>query len=155
MNTSEGSCEVPIRSGGGLGSRVLRFQPAEAGSSVPHRWDGVPVEDYKQAAAHWCGVTRMTLVGDRGESTRFHVRYFEIAPGGFTSLERHRHEHVVVVLRGGGQVQLGVVTHHVGYGDTVYIAPQEAHQLRNASADEPFGFLCIVDAERDQPMLLQ
>ena len=149
MDETRSSCEL---GGGGApavgGSRVLRFRPG-------FRWEGVPAAEYKQAADHWRGVTRIGLVGEGGESTRFHLRYFEIAPGGFTSLERHRHEHVVVVLRGGGQVQLGVVTHHVGYGDTVYIAPQEAHQLRNASADEPFGFLCIVDAERDQPMLLQ
>jgi quercetin dioxygenase-like cupin family protein len=97
----------------------------------------------------------MALVGEGGESTRFHVRYFEIAPGGFTSLERHQHEHVVVVLRGRGHVQLGGQVHVVGYGDTVYVAPQESHQFRNASADEPFGFLCIVDAERDGPVLLQ
>jgi quercetin dioxygenase-like cupin family protein len=96
----------------------------------------------------------MTLVGDGGASTRFHVRYFEIAPGGFTSLEKHRHEHVILVLRGGGQVQLGGETQDVGYGDTVYVAPQEPHQFRNPSTSEPFGFLCIVDAERDRPVLL-
>jgi quercetin dioxygenase-like cupin family protein len=155
MNPLNSSCEVSVRSAGTGGSRILRFQPAVAGSIDPHRWEGVPVAEYKHAAAHWCGVSRMALVGGGGEATRFHVRYFEIAPGGFTSLEKHRHEHAVVVLRGRGHVQLGDQVHRVGYGDTVYVAPWDAHQFRNASADEPFGFLCIVDAERDLPQLIE
>jgi quercetin dioxygenase-like cupin family protein len=131
---------------------VLRFQPAEAGSAEPHRWEGVPVAAYKQAAEHWCGVTRMALVGEAGEATGFHIRYFEIAPSGFTSLERHTHEHAVIVLRGQGQVQLGDAVHALSFGDTVYVAPQEVHQFSNPSPAEPFGFLCIVDAERDRPI---
>jgi ribulose-bisphosphate carboxylase large chain len=57
----------------------------------------------------------------------------------------------VVVLRGRGQVQLGGAVHDLAFGDTVYVAPHEVHQFRNASA-EPFGFLCVVDAERDRPV---
>jgi ribulose-bisphosphate carboxylase large chain len=130
----------------------LRFQPVEAGSGRPFTWQGVPVAEYKQAAEHWRGVARTVLVGEGGEGTSFHVRYFEIAPGGFSSLERHAHEHAVVVLRGRGQVRLGEVVHDLGFGDTVYVAPHEAHQFRNPSASEPFGFLCMVDAHRDRPM---
>jgi quercetin dioxygenase-like cupin family protein len=59
----------------------------------------------------------------------------------------------VVVLRGRGQVRLGGQSHEIGFGDTVYVAPREIHQFRNLSADEPFGFLCVVDAQRDQPVL--
>jgi S-methyl-1-thioxylulose 5-phosphate methylthiotransferase len=125
----------------------MRFQPG-------FRWEGVPVAEYKQAADHWRGVTRIGLIGESGESTRFHLRYFEIAPAGFSSLECHRHEHAVVVLRGQGQVQLGEVVHTIGFGDTVYVAPNEPHQFRNLSEDEPLGFLCVVDADRDAPVPL-
>jgi ribulose-bisphosphate carboxylase large chain len=97
-------------------------------------------------------VTRALLVGGAGERTAFHVRYFEVAPGGFTTLERHAHEHVVVVLRGRGEVRLGGDVHALDFGDTVYVAPGEVHQFRNPSASEPFGFLCLVDAERDRPV---
>ena len=38
-------------------------------------------------------------------------------------------------------------------GDTVYVAPDEVHQLRNHGG-EPFGFFCLVDAERDAPVPL-
>ena len=40
----------------------------------------------------------------------------------------------------------------LGNGDVVYVSPDEVHQFRNPSPTEPFGFLCIVDAERDAPI---
>jgi ribulose-bisphosphate carboxylase large chain len=142
------SCEVPIRPGAtaGAGSRVLRFGP-------DFRWQGVAATDYKSPADHWAGVSRTALVGESGERTHFHLRYFEIAPGGFSSFEHHEHEHAVVVLRGRGEVQLGNRVYPLGFGDTVYVAPHEPHQFRNPGA-EPFGFLCVVDAERDRPVPL-
>jgi quercetin dioxygenase-like cupin family protein len=147
MSEADSACELPAGPPtGAAGSRVLRFRR-------DFRWEGVPVAEYKQAGEHWRGVARMVLVGDAGERTTFHVRYFEVAPGGFTSLEEHAHEHAVVVLRGHGQVRLGDVVHDLGFGDTVYVAPREAHQFRNASATEPFGFLCVVDAQRDRPVV--
>jgi ribulose-bisphosphate carboxylase large chain len=124
-------------------SRIHRFDPS-------FRWDGVPIVEYKQPADHWCGIVRQVLVGDRGEQTAFQVRYFEIAPGGFSSLESHRHEHGVIVLRGRGEVQLGELVQDLHFGDVVYVAPDEVHQFRNPTS-EPFGFLCIVDARRDNP----
>jgi quercetin dioxygenase-like cupin family protein len=126
-------------------SRVLRFQPGFA-------WEGVPVREYKQAADHHCGVVRTTLVGANAERTAFHLRYFEIAPGGFSSFEHHAHEHAVLVLRGCGTVQLGDAVHEIGFGDMVYVAPHEPHRFRNTSNSEPFGFVCVVDAERDRPV---
>jgi ribulose-bisphosphate carboxylase large chain len=131
------------------GSRIHRLQ---AGSgAAPYLWQGVPVQAYKQAGDHHCGVSRAVLVGEGGEKTSFQVRYFEIAPGGFSTLEHHRHEHVVIVLRGTGRVRLGPTWHEVGFGDTVYVAPDEVHQLRN-DGSEAFGFVCIVDRERDRPV---
>lgn len=120
-------------------SRVHRFEPG-------FRWQGVPAAEYKQAGDSWCGVARMVLVGSGGEETAFHVRYFEVAPGGFTSLDEHAHAHAVVVLRGRGQVRLGDAVHELGFGDTVYVAPWDVHQFHNVSTAEPFGFLCVVDA---------
>jgi ribulose-bisphosphate carboxylase large chain len=131
------------------GSRVHRFRPGDG--SAPHVWHGVLLQEYKPAADHHCGVFRSVLVGDSGEKTSFQVRYFEIAPGGHTTLEHHQHEHVVVVLRGRGGVRLADTWHEVGFGDAVYVAPHEVHQLRNTT-DEPFGFLCLVDARRDVPV---
>ena len=66
----------------------------------------------------------------------------------------HQHEHVVVVLRGAGSVRLGKKQHDLSFGDTVYVAPGEHHQFKNGSETEPFGFLCMVDAERDRPVVI-
>jgi len=147
MSDPRSSCEVPQPAGPeAAGSRVLRLGP-------DFRWQGVPVAEYKQAAEHWSGITRTSLAGEVGESTGFHVRYFEIAPGGFSSHEQHAHEHVVIVFRGRGQVQLGETVQDLEFGDVVYVAPHEVHQFRNPFA-EPFGFLCIVDAKRDRPTII-
>ena len=116
-------------------------------------WGGVPLEDYKETTETWKGITRRELVGKRGESSRFHLRYFEIAPGGYSTLEKHEHEHVVVPIRGEGEAQFGCYIYRVRLGDVVYVAPGDPHQFRNAEdATEPFGFLCIVNAERDLPV---
>lgn len=114
------------------------------------RWQGVIPTEYKTDDSSFQGVSRQVLVGENGESPRFHTRYFEVAGGGFTTLEQHQHEHVVVVLRGEGLALVGSEQVRLGFGDVLYVAPDEVHQLRNPGS-EPFGFLCLVNAERDRP----
>ena len=96
---------------------------------------------------------RVELIGKRGESTNFHVRYFEVAPGGWTTLEHHQHEHVVVIVLGSGYIQLGSEAYAMHVGDVGYTAPGDIHQLRcTEEATDNFGFICIVSAERDRPI---
>jgi ribulose-bisphosphate carboxylase large chain len=114
------------------------------------RWTGVATDKYKQLDGGWHSISRRVLVGKRGESAKFHLRYFEIAPGGCSSLERHRHEHVVICISGKGRVRLGEKSYLIANLDTVYISPNKAHQLLNPYK-EPFGFFCIVNAKRDRP----
>ena len=73
---------------------------------------------------------RVELIGKRGESPLFHVRYFEVAPGGYTTLEKHRHEHVVITLRGSGECQMGAATQRLHFGDVAYVSPLDPHQAR-------------------------
>ncbi len=124
-------------------SRLCRFRNN-------FRWQGIKVERYKPAGIDWAGIVRQTLIGNRGETPKFHLRYFEIAPGGRSSLERHRHEHVVICVRGRGSVILAKKAYRIGFLDTVYISPNTPHQLKNPFK-EPFGFFCIVNAKRDKP----
>ena len=57
-----------------------------------------------------------------------------------------------MVQRGEGEVRLDCRLYRVGFGDVVYVAPGDPHQFLNPrDAREPFGFLCIVNAERDRP----
>ena len=117
-------------------------------------WHQTLQQEYKaDPNAGWQGVRRTELAGD-SERLPFHVRYFEIEPGGYSSLEKHEHQHVVTVLRGRGTVTLGSHVRDIGFGDVVYVAPMEVHQFANSTADEPLGFLCLVAAERDRPIVL-
>ncbi len=117
------------------------------------RWDGVEVEPYKiraQRGGEFCGASRQVIVGKHGEQVKFHLRYFELEPGGFTSLERHRHAHVVVAVRGRGAARVGLEQLRLKPLDAIYIGPNEPHQL-SAPGKVKFGFFCIVDARRDKP----
>ena len=118
------------------------------------KWQGIKTKKYKLQGGDWAHVIRRVLVGHGGESARFHLRYFEISPGGYTSFERHRHEHVVICVRGKGKVRTDKKMNTMNYLDTLYIAPFAPHQLRNPF-DEPFGFFCIVNSKRDKPKPLK
>ncbi|MBI4679620.1 MAG: hypothetical protein HY753_00005, partial [Nitrospirae bacterium] len=75
------------------------------------KWQGIKTERYKPIKGGWADIARQTLIGSHGEKTKFHLRYFEIAPGGCSSFEKHRHEHVVVCVRGKGKVLTGKKIH--------------------------------------------
>jgi S-methyl-1-thioxylulose 5-phosphate methylthiotransferase len=96
-------------------------------------------------------VQRWLLAGGPASGSTYELRYFELAPGARTAHERHQHEHAVVVLAGEGEVLLDGEVHAVAPGDLVRVAPGGAHQFRNAGS-RPFGFLCVVDSERDRPV---
>ncbi len=117
------------------------------------RWTGVSTERYKKQQGEWSSISRNVLVGNNGETAKFHLRYFEIAPKGFSSRERHRHEHVVICVRGKGKILIGNRLHIIKHLDTVYIAPGTIHQLSNPYKAS-FGFFCIVNAKRDKPKLV-
>ena len=54
--------------------------------------------------------------------------------------------------RGEGEAQAGCCIWKVGFGGVFYVSPGDPHQFRcPADAKEPFGFLCIVNAQRDRP----
>lgn len=95
-------------------------------------------------------VTRQVLFSSpdlKGE-----LRYFDVAAGGHSTLERHAHVHGVMIFRGVGRCLVGDKVTTVGTGDLVYIAPMTWHQFR-ADQGEALGFLCLVDATRDKPQL--
>jgi quercetin dioxygenase-like cupin family protein len=115
------------------------------------RWTGVEPRAYKdESSAPYKGVTRQTLASDprlAGE-----VRYFEVEPSGYSTLERHEHMHAVIILRGEGRVLVGDQVFAVKPNDLVTIAGWTWHQFRAAPGGK-LGFLCLVDAERDRPQL--
>lgn len=142
------ACELPANnSKDATTPAVLRRLAFQAG----YAWDGRSPTAYKlNGSLPFAGVTRTELIGTYGEQTAFDVRYFEIEPGGYSSLEKHGHTHVIIGVRGAGVLKLPQETLPVNAFDIAYVPPLEVHQLRNESA-EPFGFLCIVDHDRDRP----
>lgn len=114
-------------------------------------WEAVNVLAYKQeGAAPFRDVTRQVLFDSSDPPAQ--LRYFEVAPGGWTTLERHEHVHAVMVIRGRGQCLVGDKAYDIGTHDLVSVPPMTWHQFRSAT-DEPLGFLCLVAAERDRPQL--
>jgi len=116
-----------------------------------YRWEGVERLPYKEEErARFKSVSRQVLFSDPDLAGE--LRYFEVEPGGFTSLERHEHMHGVLILRGRGKCLVGTEVRAVEPHDLVTVPAWTWHQCR-ATADEPLGFLCMVNAGRDKPQL--
>ncbi len=131
-------------------SRVIR--------GVAGNWADVEPRCYRDQEAEFARfreVTRHTLLGGGPGGTEaglnFELRYFEAAPGGYSSLEHHAHGHAVVVVKGRGTVRLADTTEPVAALDVVYVAPHDVHRF-SADAGEALGFVCVVDRVRDRPV---
>lgn len=115
------------------------------------RWEDVDQLAYKEdAKAGFKAITRQVLFANPDLGCE--LRYFEMQPGGYSSLERHEHVHAVMILRGRGHCLVGQQVRSVDLHDLVTIPPHTWHQFR-ATRGEPLGFLCMVNAERDKPVL--
>ncbi len=116
------------------------------------KWSGRDASAYNISGdVNFKDISRQELIGRFGEKTQFDLRYFEIEPGGFSSLERHVHEHVIICLRGEGVLISGDSETELKLNDIAYVSPMRPHRLVNRG-DEPFGFFCIVDHMRDRPI---
>ena len=120
-------------------------------TKVEEGWEDVEREGYEPGVPS--KVVRHTLVGGRKASPdepgpAIEVRYFEVPPGSVTRLEKHEHEHYVIVGEGTGHAVVGQTVREVHPNDVVYVAPLEPHQFVNRGAQR-FGFYCIVSATRD------
>jgi mannose-6-phosphate isomerase-like protein (cupin superfamily) len=113
-------------------------------------WENVPVLSYKEGGPYK-DVTRQVLF-EGADSLPVQWRYFEVQPGGHSTLERHEHIHWVLILRGRGACLVGEEITDIAEHDLVEIRPMQWHQFR-AAEDAPLGFLCLVAADRDRPQL--
>ena len=123
------------------------FRPTDGG----YRWEGVAYQPYKQdGSAPFKDISRQTLFHD--DSLGRELRYFEMDAAGYSTLERHEHTHAVMILRGHGQCLLGEEVRDIKPHDLITIPAWTWHQFR-ATDQEPMGFLCMVNMERDRPAL--
>ena len=100
--------------------------------------EGIPydVEGIKSTAKH-------ILIGEKEGAPNSIMRYFNLAPGGHSKLERHSQEHEVLIIRGKGKVRIGDNDFVVNPFDAVFIEGNELHQFSNPF-DHPFGFICVI-----------
>ena len=101
------------------------IRPAQSG----FRWEGVDVLAYKEeGSAPFKAITRQLLFHRPELSCE--LRYFEMAPGGHSTLERHEHVHAVMIFRGRGTCLVGEEARDVAAPDLVLIPPMTWHQFR-------------------------
>ncbi len=112
-------------------------------------WESIPVLNYKEEGNSFRKITRQVLY-DGTRELPCQVRYFEVAPGGHSSLERHEHVHVVFIVRGEGDVLVGSEVQRISEKDVVTIPGNTWHQFQ-ADRGSALGFLCLVNVERDRP----
>lgn len=126
---------------------IIHKQVAE-NTSPAWAYPTVPVTEYRNDASK--GITKQVLLGMTEGSTDFIVRYFTIPPGGSSALDKHEHQHGVVVTHGTGRVLLGDQWHPIGVGDAVFTDTDEVHQFEATGAC-PLGFICVIPrwAEND------
>jgi len=85
---------------------------------------------------------RWLITKDLG-AKNFAMRWFEMAPNGFTPLHKHPWEHEVFVLKGKGIVKDSSGESEFKEGDVIFILPDEAHQFKN-NGGENIEFLCLI-----------
>jgi gentisate 1,2-dioxygenase len=118
------------------------------------KWATVETVVYKKCSINdttFYNVERQNIITKNDLS--FEVRYFECGKNGFTTLEKHQHTHVVMIARGRGKVIIEDKIFDASPFDYFIISEWRPHQLINVS-DEPFGFFCTVNSERDKYTLL-
>jgi len=114
-------------------------------------WQDVDRLRYKaEGSAPFKDITRQVLFSQIDQTCE--LRYFEIAPGGYSTLEQHQHTHAVLILRGRGTVRIGTDVQPIAEHDLVTVDPLTWHQF-HAAPDNALGFLCLVSKERDKPRL--
>ena len=116
-----------------------------------YRWDDVACQPYKEdGSAPFKAISRQVLFAEPQLGCEW--RYFEMAAGGYSTLERHEHMHAVMILRGHGQCLVGDEVREVKPFDLVTVPSWTWHQFR-ATEGELLGFLCMVNTLRDRPQL--
>ena len=119
-----------------------------------YQWTGRNSVVYKKADnISFNNIKRVELIGKNGELCDFELRYFEIACEGYSSKELHEHTHVIIGARGQGKVLIDDNEYDVKQNDILYIKPMTIHQLYNSN-ENAFGFYCIVNKQRDKPVIV-
>jgi len=109
------------------------------------------IESHPQKPVAMDGATgaqmRMLIGPDEGAAI-FHMRHFEIEPGGHTPHHKHDYEHEIVVLKGSGVARSEQGQREIKAGDAIWVPPNEIHNFEN-TGDTPLEFICLIPAPQD------
>ena len=89
------------------------------------------------------GVTIRWVIGPDSEAPNFHLRVFDVDPGGCTPLHSHPWEHEVFILEGKGTVTCEGNQEPLAPGEVVFVPGNAEHQFRSDS-DERLRFICLI-----------
>ncbi len=110
-----------------------------------------PIERHEQNDVQMQGAVgaRMRmLVGPAEGARNFHMRHFEVAPGGHTPHHSHDYEHEMLILSGTGVAKSEQGDRPIKPGDVLFVPPNEKHQFINTGA-QPLTFVCLIPAPKD------
>lgn len=94
------------------------------------------------------GAQMRMLVGPEDGATTFHMRHFEVAPGGYTPHHQHAYEHEILILKGEGVARSEQGERPFRTGDVIWVPANEMHQFRN-TGPVPLEFICLIPAPQD------
>jgi len=104
-------------------------------------FNDVPAQPVETPGAE--GVTIRWVIGPDSEAPTFHLRVFDVEPGGHTPRHAHPWEHEVFVLEGKGAVMCEGNQEPLAPGEVVFVPPDVEHQFH---ADSKVGlrFVCLI-----------
>lgn len=91
------------------------------------------------------GAKMRMLCGPSDGAANFHMRHFEVEPGGVTPHHQHDYEHEILILKGEGTALSEQGERRFKAGDVIWVPPNEMHQFRNTGA-VPLEFICLIPA---------
>jgi quercetin dioxygenase-like cupin family protein len=93
-------------------------------------------------------VYKQLPIGQDDGSPAFSIRVFTVEPDGHTPYHQHPSEHLNYVIEGrGALVTESGDEQKIEKGDFALVLPNEKHQYRNRSKDEPLVMICAVPKE--------
>lgn len=109
------------------------------------------IADIEQKRVDMPGATKTKmrmLVGPGEGAANFHMRQFEVEPGGNTPHHQHDYEHEILILAGQGVAKSEQGERPFKAGDVIWVPPNEMHQFTNTGA-EALKFICLIPAPKD------
>jgi len=83
------------------------------------------------------------MIAENTAAPNFHLRVFDVGPGGHTPLHRHPWEHEIYVVSGSGKIVLESGDVDLSPGDALLVEPNELHQFVN-DRDSLLKLVCVI-----------